>query len=132
MSGKRFEDLPVWKDSRQLVREVFGTGRKKNLIKEYSFRNHIERTAVSIMANIAEGYERDGDKEFAQFLSQAKASAGELRSHLYVALDMNFIESKEFDSLSQKVTSISKQLSGLIRYVKKSNIGGRKYKNDAN
>lgn len=132
MSGKRFEDLPVWKDSRELVREVFGIGRKKTLVREYSFRNHIERTAVSIMANIAEGFERDGDKEFVQYLSQAKASAGELRSHLYVALDMNFIELKEFDSIMHKVISISKQLSGLIRYIRRSNIGGRKYKSDTN
>ena len=132
MSGKRFEDLPVWKDSRELVREICGIGRKKTLVREYSFRNHIERTAVSIMANIAEGFERDGDKEFVQYLSQAKASAGELRSHLYVALDMNFIESKEFDSITDKVISISKQLSGLIRYVRRSNIGGRKYKSDTN
>jgi len=132
MSGKRFEDLPVWKDARKLVKEIFGICRKKSMANQYSFRNHIERTAVSVMANIAEGFERDGDKEFGQFLSQAKASAGELRSHLYVALDMNFIESKEFDSLIWKVTSISKQLSGLIRYIRRSNIGGRKYKNDAN
>jgi len=130
MPDKKFEDLPVWRDSRELVREIFKIARGKALYKEFSFRKHLERTAVSIMANIAEGYERDGDKEFVQFLSQAKASAGELRSHLYVALDMDFIESKEFDSLTHKATLISKQLSGLIRYIKKSKVGGRKYKSN--
>jgi len=83
------------------------------------------------MANIGEGYERDGDKEFVQFLSQAKASAGELRSHLYVALDMCFIDSREFDSLAHKVTMISKQLSGLIGYIKRSKVGGRKHKDNS-
>jgi len=82
------------------------------------------------MSNIAEGFECDGDRELIQFLSQAKASAGELRSHLYVALDMDFIESSEFDTLIFKVRSISKQLSGLMRYIRSSKIGGRKFKGD--
>jgi four helix bundle protein len=128
MPGKKFEDLPVWKDSRELSRYIFDIGRRSSLRKEYSFRNHIERTAVSIMANIAEGYERDGDKELVQYLSQAKGSAGELRSHLYVALDKDLIESEEFNFLSYKAMSISKQLSGLIRYIRKSDLGGRKFK----
>lgn len=132
MSGKTFEDLQVWKDSRELAREIFRLGRKKTLIREYSLKNQMERSAVSIMANISEGYERDGDKEFVQYLSQAKGSAGELRSHLYVALDMNFIDTAELDPLKKRVVSISKQISGLIRYIKSSKIGGRKYKSDPN
>ena len=131
MSGKTFEDLRVWRDSRELTREIFSLGRKKTLIREYSLRNQMERSAVSIMANISEGYERDGDKEFVQYLSQAKGSAGELRSHLYVALDMNFIDPAELDPLKKRVVSISKQISGLIRYIKSSKIGGRKHKNDS-
>ena len=131
MSAKQFEDLPVWRDSRVLVNEISRIGKKSTFSKKYSFRNHLERTAISIMANIAEGYERDGDNEFAQFLSQAKGSAGELRSHLYVALDLDFIGTEEFNSISQKVISISKQLSALISYIRGSKVGGRKFKRDS-
>ena len=130
MMGKRFERLPVWIDARWLVKNIYQITRSTSLNKEYSLRNQIERAAVSIMANIAEGYERDGDNEFVQYLSNAKASAGELRSHLYVVTDAGFIEAEDLTPVLEKATSVSRQLSGMIRYIRKSKVGGRKFISD--
>jgi len=83
---------------------------------------------MSILSNISEGFERDGDKEFIQFLSLAKDSCGELRAQLYVALDQEYIEDAEFASLRDLATEISRMISGLITYLKQSGLQGRKYR----
>ena len=84
---KRFEDIEGWKKARELVAAIYAVSSKGSFAKDSELRDQIRRAAVSVMSSIAEGFERGGDKEFSQFLSLAKASCGEVRSQLYVALD---------------------------------------------
>lgn len=96
--------------------------------KDFGLKDQIRRAAVSVLSNIAEGYERGGTKEFVQFLSVAKGSAGEVRSQLYVALDQSYIDQKEFDELLAQVKQISKMITGLMNYLQKAGLRGIKYK----
>ncbi|MBS4014681.1 MAG: four helix bundle protein [Bacteroidetes bacterium] len=117
---KQFEDLEVWKLSRELVKRVYLLTAKDNISKDYRFCNQIQSAIVSIMNNIAEGFERRSNKEFIQFLFIAKGSCGELRSLNYVALDINYISQDEFNEINESALLISKSLSGFIKYLKKS------------
>jgi four helix bundle protein len=124
----RFEDIISWQESRILnvnIGKLVDSGRFKN---SYRLINQIEGSAGSIMDNIAEGFERGGNREFIQFLYIAKASCGELRSQLYRALDRNFINMEEFDSFSIHSMKISSLIQKLITYLEKSEEKGIKYK----
>jgi four helix bundle protein len=123
----RFEDLEAWKIARELTKEVYRTSKNDLFIGDYGLRNQICRASVSIMSNIAEGFERDGNKEFVNFLSIAKGSSGEVRSQLYVALDQNYISECEFNLVYNKATENSRVISGLIKYLKQSELRGRKF-----
>lgn len=96
--------------------------------RDFELRNRIRGSSVSIMANIAEGFERDGDKEFANFLSIAKGSAGETRSHLYAALDEDYVSQAEFERVSSRLIECSRVISGLSNYLRSSVMKGLKYK----
>ena len=122
----RFENIEAWQDARKLVEHTYRISSKDLLSKDYGFKNQLQRAAVSIMSNIAEGFEREGNKEFIQFLFIAKASAGEVRSLLYVASDLHYIDGETFNMLENIVTVISKKLSGLIKYLKTSPLKGSK------
>lgn len=108
----KFEDIIVWQKSKELILDCY-----KNLesSRDFSFRDQIQRAAVSIMNNIAEGYERMGNKEFKKFLYIAKGSCGEVRSMLYLALELKYIDNIKFENLFDKTIEISKMLSGLIK-----------------
>ena len=123
-----FEDLKVYQDARTLVSAVLIFSRIKLPKNEYDLINQIKSAALSITANIAEGFERDGNKEFRQFLAVAKGSVGELRSHLHVCSDLNLIDEQEYRYYTGKALEVSRQLSGLMRYIKDSSVEGRKYK----
>jgi len=109
---ERFEDVLAWQESRELTKEVY---LEFKACKDYPFRDQIQRASVSIMNNIAEGFERGGNKEFRYFLFIAKGSAGEVRSQLIVATDIGYVEKDTAEKLINKVTTISKLLSGLIK-----------------
>jgi four helix bundle protein len=111
---ERFEDLVAWQRARELVKEVYVITGTNRLSKDFGLRDQIQRAAVSIMANIAEGFERYRLAEFHQFLSVAKASCAELRSHFYVALDVGYLDQASFDNL-QRVASESARLIGALR-----------------
>ena len=123
-----FEKLEVWIDARCLSREVYKLSSAGLLKKDFSLREQVRRSCVSIISNIAEGYERGGDREFYQFLSHAKASAGELRAQLFMCFDLGYITEEEFSSLRHQALSVSRQLSGLMKYINKSGYKGSKYK----
>ena len=125
----RFEDLEVWQISRELCEDIFDITSSGEFCKDYGLKDQIRRSSGSVMDNIAEGFERDGNKEFKQFLSYSKGSAGEVRSQLYRALDYKYISVDRFNELYDKAFKISGKLSNLMDYLSRANIKGRKYKN---
>src|SRR5438132_9670595 len=96
---ERFEDIVAWQKARMLTKEVYALARVGDFARDFGLKDQIQRASVSTMSNIAEGYERGGDKEFVQFLSTSKGSCGEVKSHLYVALDQNYIAAPQFEEL---------------------------------
>ena len=115
---KRFEDLPVWKESRVFVKDIYSICNNNYIKKDYGFKDQIQRASVSIITNIAEGFERNNNKEFVRFLVYSKGSVGEVRSLLYIALDLNYIGKDEFDRTYEMSLSIVKQISNFIKYLK--------------
>ena len=125
---QRFEDLEAWKLARGLTNDIYDVTSTGEFSRDFSLRDHIRRASISIVSNIAEGYERDGDKEFVQFLYIAKGSCGEVRAQLYLAYDRNYLTPEKFATLSSKAVQISRVISGLIKYLRKSQITGKKFK----
>lgn len=126
-SVKRFEELRVWKESREFSKEIHSIFRNKKQFEERALSNQILRSSSSIMDNIAEGFERGGNKEFLQYLWISKASAGESRSQLYRALDFGIIEETEFLKLKSKAEFLSVGIYSLIAQIKKSDFKGQKF-----
>lgn len=125
---QKFEDIEAWQRARELTRKIYTVSNENPFSKDFGLRDQVRKTSVSIMSNIAEGFERDGTKEFIQFLSVAKGSSGELRSQLYVALDQGYLEEERFERLLGIVLETSRMIGGLINYLRKSKMKGSKYK----
>jgi len=123
---ERFEDIEAWKHAREITKLIYRATSNGEFAKDFALVNQIRRASISILSNIAEGFERNGDKEFIQFLAIAKGSAGELRAQLYVALDQNYLSNAKFDSLSQQAIEISQLISGFMKYLKQSDLQGSK------
>jgi four helix bundle protein len=124
----KFEDLEIWKLAREICQELYLIREKSNLKSDYRLYDQLNGSSGSVMDNIAEGFERNGNKEFAQFLSIAKASCGETRSQLYRLLDRKYIDDKEFNALYEKVLMLGKQIGGFRAYLQNSNLKGSKFK----
>ena len=118
MKAKTFEDLKVWQDSREFVKSIYKLTSSKNFAKDYGLIDQIQRAAVSIMNNIAEGFERNNNKEFIIFLKYSKGSAGEIRSMLYVALDLGYINESTFNKYYASAINIITQISNFKKYIK--------------
>ena len=118
---KTFEGLEVWQHSRKLVKEVYRASAQGQFSKDFGLRDQLRRASISILSNIAEGFERAGNKEFSHFLYMAKGSAGELRAQLYVAFDLAYITADEFRNLANSSETIARQLSALIKYLQSPN-----------
>ncbi len=118
----RFEEIEAWQLARQLTREVYAMTNLGTFAKDFGLRDQIRRAAVSVMSNIAEGFERRGNREFARFLSIAKGSAGEVNSQLYVALDQNYIEPIVFERLSKLTIELGKKIGALSKYLLQASI----------
>ncbi len=124
-----FEDLPVWQQAKKLACQVYDATLKDKLSKDYALKNQIQRSAISVSSNIAEGFERGSKQEFIQFLYIAKGSCGELRSHLVIAKDICYINNHQFEKLSCSAAEVSRQIAGFIEYLKKTTLKGQKFKN---
>lgn len=124
----RFEDLEAWKIAREVTRDIYALSRKSTFSRDLGLRDQICRASVSIVSNVAEGFKRDGRKEFVNFLSIAKGSSGEVRSQLYVALDQNYITQSDFDSVSTKCVQNSSVIAGLMKYLNQSDVKGLKFR----
>lgn len=111
--AEKFEDLTAWKKARELTNLVFQLTKNAEFAKDYDFRSQIRRAAISVMANIAEGFERANKGDFQRFLSIAKASAAEVRSHLYVAYDNGYLGEEDYKLLFEKCLELGRILGAL-------------------
>jgi four helix bundle protein len=114
---ERFEEIKAWQLAKGLVTTIYRSSENGRFAKDYSLRDQIRRASVSVMSNIAEGFERGSDKDFQRFLYMAKGSAGEVRSHLFVANELGYLTAEEFIVLRGKAEDVSKSLSGFITYL---------------
>lgn len=124
---KRFEEIISWKAARELNRILRKLIKEKRFERNFGLISQIERSAGSIMDNIAEGFERGGNKEFIQFLYIAKGSCGELRSQMYRAVDDGYINEEEFNQISNYCNKIGNLIFKLIEYLKTSDLRGQKF-----
>ena len=126
--GKRFEELVVYQRTRALVKEVYALTRRPAFAKDWGLADQIRRAAVSIMSNIAEGFERGSNVEFVQFLYIAKGSCGEVRAQLSLAFDQGYLPDVEHRKVSDHCRLVSGMLSGLIDYLKGARYRGDKFR----
>ncbi|MCX8103783.1 MAG: four helix bundle protein [Candidatus Bipolaricaulota bacterium] len=116
---ERFEDIQAWQKARELVQAIYAATKQAPFSKDFGLRDQIRRAGVSIMLNIAEGFARRTDREFAQFLVQAHGSAAEIQAALYVALDQGYITQEQFRNLYEQAGAISKMLLTFTQYLLK-------------
>ena len=128
MKATSFEDLRIWQSARALSKEIYRISRFPEFSKDYRFVGQITSAMGSVMDNIAEGFERDGNKEFFQFLSIAKGSCGEVRSQLYRAYDAGYIDEDLFNTLLGKIKALSSSIFHFMNTLKASEITGKKHK----
>ena len=127
MKIERIEDLEIWQEARELCKLIFSVTSSEAFKKDFKFRDQIRASSGSIMDNIAEGFERGGNKEFMQFLFIAKGSCGETRSQSYRAFDFQYLSNEEYALLLEKTINLSKRISNFITYLKNSDLKGTKY-----
>jgi four helix bundle protein len=116
---ERFEDIEAWKEARKLVNMIYDISSEGEFLKDFNLKNQIRNAAVSIMSNISEGFDRGTNKEFIQFLVVARASASEVKSQLYVALDRKYIDHANFEGIYHQATAVISLINGFIRYLRK-------------
>ena len=127
-SIKRFEDVEAWKKGRELTQRIYQITSQTKFTRDYTLRDQIRRAAISITSNIAEGFDRGGNREFVQFLAIARGSASELKSQIYTALDAGYVDQKEFAELYQLAHSVVLLIGGFIKYLQQSELSGQKFK----
>lgn len=116
-TAKRFEDLDVWQRSRELANMIYTLSKSGTFSRDFGLRDQIRRASVSIMSNIAEGFESHTQKTFIKYLGHAKASAGEVRAQLYIVKDQGYISEEEFEKAFEMAEICSKQLTRVMQYL---------------
>lgn len=124
---KKFEEIEAWKRAREVTNEIYKLTFTSHFDKDYQLKNHLRKTATSIMSNIAEGFDRGGNKEFNQFLSVAKGSCRELQSQLYIAFDQKYLNKEEFEKVYSKIWEVKNTIRGLSKYLRNSTLQASKY-----
>ena len=117
MKIERFEQIEAWRETRNLTKQVYEMTNKTIFSKDFGLKDQIQRAGVSVMNNIAEGFDSHRNKEFIRFLEYAKRSASEVQSELYVALDQRYINQNEFDITYQQAATCKKLVIGFIKYL---------------
>ena len=128
MTFSKFEDIQIWQKARELSKYVFELTADGPVSKDFRFRDQMRASSGSVADNVAEGFEREGNKEFIQFLYIAKGSCGETRSQSYRAFDNNYINEQQLNEIVEKTSSLSIEIANFIKYLKNSGIRGNKYK----
>ncbi len=116
---RRFEDLIAWQKARELTRRIYLLSNDGNFGRDYGLRDQVRRAAVSVMSNLAEGFDRAGRAEFHQFIVIAKGSCAEVRSQLYIALDAGYLPQDEFEQTIRQAEELSRIIGGLRASVAK-------------
>ncbi|HUX56725.1 MAG TPA: four helix bundle protein [Bacteroidales bacterium] len=127
MKVTKFEDLEIWQLARELCNYVYKVTSPEPFSKDFRFRDQMRAAAGSTMDNIAEGFERGGNKEFVQFLYISKSSCAEVRSQSYRAYDQAYIPEEQFNELLSKTDILSRKISNLIQHLRKTSYKGPKY-----
>ncbi len=127
---ERFEDIDAWKAARVLTAEVYRVTASGDFARDFGLKDQIRRASISIMLNIAEGFDREGNNELRQFLAVAKGSVGEVRAALYIALDARFIDEEQFETIRKMTDDTGRLIGGFMRYLSTSSYRGRKYRSD--
>lgn len=125
---KKFEDLEIWQSARKLNAEIYPLLQILDDRRSYKFKDQLDASAGSVMDNIAEGFERDGNKEFVQFLAISKGSLGEVRSQLYRAFDRDVVNEEKLKELQNKCLELASKIARFMIYLNNSDIKGNKYK----
>ncbi|MCY7375078.1 MAG: four helix bundle protein [Pyrinomonadaceae bacterium] len=115
---KKFEDIQAWQKARRLTKRIYKITKEGDFVKDFDLKSQIRRSGVSIMANIAEGQGRRTDKEFANFLNFSLGSTAETKSHIYVALDLNYIKQDDFNEIYEKLDEIGKMTLALCNHLR--------------
>ena len=123
----RFEDLPIWQDARALAKDIYRITSTDQFSKDYRFCGQIRAAIGSVMDNIAEGFERENNKEFIQFLYFAKGSCGEVRSQLHRAKDVEFISDEVYREYIERAINLNTSIYNFIKYLKNSDVSGMRY-----
>lgn len=119
MAGiERFEDIEAWKEARRLTQEIYRVTKEKVFARDIGLREQLQRASVSVMANIAEGFDCGSDREFVKFLGYSMRSTSELQSHLYVALDQEYLSRESFGRLYMRSIKVKNLIGGFVRYLR--------------
>ena len=124
---KKFEELPIWKLSLVITKQIYDLTATNKFSRDFGLRDQIRRAVVSVSSNIVEGFEKNNNNEFVRFLKISKGSVGEVRNQLYIALTISYISSEEFKKLNAELEELGGQIGGFISYLTKKSKNTRRY-----